>query len=623
MLATGRESGSFGNVSDPWNESYSVPDASHTGTRAYTRSYKYDKLGNMLDLYHDGTIANRFHRVFNDWNNVGSTAYQLSNLATEINFGGTTVSYTFDDNGNMLSEGAGRSFEWDYGDRMRGFSEGTTTAAYLYDAGGNRVKKVVRKSSSLKEVTVYIDGGFEYIYKLDSSNVRDEEFNEVHVMDGRSRVARVKVFGTTWSGSQWDAKVYNLEDHLGNSTFSVDANSSLINREEYFPFGETSFGSYAIKRYRYNGKERDEESGLYYYGARYYACWSCRFVSIDPLAGEMPFATPFSYAANNPVVLVDVDGLAPEGGTHQQSKQGPSNSPQPNGPQGEGHSGLPNPNASSPNFLDGTVWNELSRPQVIGTEAKTQGSNQSSIPSPAAKPGLAPFQPRPFPGQPNLPIDPPSPFVEPPGIETPGPGGLRWLVPGALGTAALTIAIVLIPSGSSSTNNQVPRYEPQFVPHEPPVQPPDSIKVPEREDGGKTIALGDGAMLPDFTPEHGLPYYHWDSGYNFKDGQITQEGINSDPIIFDMALLKLISDPKVKFNFLLSLSWFDENGKRAVLNSSSLPSVRSHALKNSLSTKCVICEEYGVMKALQQEQPERVTFWLLTVSNGYMIAKIQ
>jgi RHS repeat-associated protein len=283
--------------------------------KAYTRTYKYDKLGNMLDLYHDGTIANRFHRVFKGYD-AGSNPnpYSTSNLATEIAYGGTTVNYGFDACGNMVSEGSSRSFEWDYGDRMRGFSEGTTTAAYLYDAGGNRVKKVVRKSSSLKEVTVYIDGGFEYIYKLDSSNVRGEEFNEVHVMDGRSRVARVKVFGATWSGSQWDAKVYNLEDHLGNSTFSVDANSSLIYREEYFPFGETSFGSYLIKRYRFCGKERDEESGLYYYGARYYAPWSCRFVSIDPLAGSMPFATPYSYAANNPVVLVDVDGLAPGGG---------------------------------------------------------------------------------------------------------------------------------------------------------------------------------------------------------------------------------------------------------------------------------------------------------------------
>ncbi len=283
-----------------------TPDTSAGGTVAYHREYSYDKLGKMLDLHHHGGTGNQFHRVFNS---ASSNPFELSNLATDIEYAGTVVNYTFDDNGNMLTEGAGRSFEWDYGDRMRGFVEGTTTAAYLYDGGGNRVKKVVRKSASLKEVTVYIDGGFEYLYTLDGSNTVLDEWSEIHVMDGRSRVVRVKV-----KVGDPDEVRYNLEDHLGNASFTLTEAGSLINREEYFPFGETSFGSYLIKRYRFCGKERDEESGLYYYGARYYAAWTCRFVSIDPLAGSMPFATPYSYAANNPVVLVDVDGLAPGGG---------------------------------------------------------------------------------------------------------------------------------------------------------------------------------------------------------------------------------------------------------------------------------------------------------------------
>ncbi len=263
----------------------------------------------MLDLYHDGTSANRFHRYFNDFNNVGTAAFELSNLATEINYDGTTVNYGFDNCGNMVTEGSSRSFEWDYGDRMRGFAEGGVHAAYIYDSGGNRVKKIVTKSGANTEVTVYIDGGFEYLYEIDGSGAVTQEITEIHVMDGRSRVARVKVFGSTWSGSTFDAARYNLEDHLGNAGFTLDATGSLINREEYFPFGETSFGSYAIKRYRFCGKERDEESGLYYYGARYYACWSCRFVSIDPLAAKYPFYTPYQYAGNKPIAGIDLDGL--------------------------------------------------------------------------------------------------------------------------------------------------------------------------------------------------------------------------------------------------------------------------------------------------------------------------
>ena len=64
---------------------------------------------------------------------------------------------------------------------------------------------------------------------------------------------------------------YNLDDHLGSSNVLVDEYGTLVNFEEYYPFGETSFGSYGKKRYRFCGKEKDEDSGLYYYGARYYA----------------------------------------------------------------------------------------------------------------------------------------------------------------------------------------------------------------------------------------------------------------------------------------------------------------------------------------------------------------
>jgi RHS repeat-associated protein len=311
--ATGRESGAFPNSSSPWNDSY-IPDNTDTGTEAYARSYTYDKLGNMLDLYHNAGAGNTFHRYFNDFDTAPTAAFQTSNLATKIKYGGTTVNYSFDANGNMITEGTGRAFEWDYGDRMRGFGEGTTTAAYLYDAGGNRVKKVVRKSSSLQEVTVYIDGGFEYLYTIDSSSIV-QEMNEIHVMDGRSRVARVREwYVPTWpvGVSYPEAVLYNLEDHLGNASFSFTVTGTGYSLEEYFPFGETSFGSFAKKRYRFCGKERDEESGLYYYGARYFAAWSCRFVSIDPLAGEYPFYTPFQYAGNQPINSIDLDGLEKE-----------------------------------------------------------------------------------------------------------------------------------------------------------------------------------------------------------------------------------------------------------------------------------------------------------------------
>ena len=135
VYATGRESGAYGNVADPWNESYSVPDNTDTGTVAYYRTYQYDKLGNMLDLYHYAGSSNAFHRYFNDFDTAPTAAFQTSNLATKIKYGGTTVNYTFDDNGNMLSEGMSRLFEWEEACRSSFWGSDAGVCGGIFGAG--------------------------------------------------------------------------------------------------------------------------------------------------------------------------------------------------------------------------------------------------------------------------------------------------------------------------------------------------------------------------------------------------------------------------------------------------------------------------------------------------------
>ena len=105
-----------------------------------------------------------------------------------------------------------------------------------------------------------------------------------------------------------DTTCYILEDHLGSSNVRLDTNGSVIDKEEYYPFGDSSLRTWSKKRYRFCGKEKDSESGLYYYGMRYYAAWTCRFISVDPLAGKYPFYTPYQYAGNKPINFIDLDG---------------------------------------------------------------------------------------------------------------------------------------------------------------------------------------------------------------------------------------------------------------------------------------------------------------------------
>jgi len=86
--------------------------------------------------------------------------------------------------------------------------------------------------------------------------------------------------------------------------------------EEYSPYGSTSYRAsksgieVSARRYRYTGKERDEETGLYYYGARYYAAWLGRWTSADPL-GLQAGVNLYLYCRAGPVTYVDPDGMAP------------------------------------------------------------------------------------------------------------------------------------------------------------------------------------------------------------------------------------------------------------------------------------------------------------------------
>jgi RHS repeat-associated protein len=63
--------------------------------------------------------------------------------------------------------------------------------------------------------------------------------------------------------------------------------------------------------FKFNGKELDEETGLYYYGARYYDPKISIWLSVDPHAHVMPFASPYAYCLNNPINMIDPDGRIP------------------------------------------------------------------------------------------------------------------------------------------------------------------------------------------------------------------------------------------------------------------------------------------------------------------------
>jgi RHS repeat-associated protein len=129
-------------------------------------------------------------------------------------------------------------------------------------------------------------------------------------MDDKSRIAEVRINpGTAFPGDISDDITYIIENQIGSSVMRTNTSGTEIDKEEYYPFGDSSLRTFTYKRYRYVGKERDAESGLYYYGARYYAAWTCRFISVDPLIAQYPQITPYNYADNNPINDFDIDGM--------------------------------------------------------------------------------------------------------------------------------------------------------------------------------------------------------------------------------------------------------------------------------------------------------------------------
>lgn len=302
--ATGRESDSPAPL-PPWME---MPRSSDpTRTRLYTERYDYDAVGNLTRLEHQA-VGNAYQRQLSLQPNA--------NRLEQVQIGQTVYRYAYDANGNLIQENQSRHFGWDCRDRLRTYRTQAADAApsveahYLYDAQGQRVKKLVRKGASNYEVTVYIDGVFEWHQQVKPSGIQSN--NTLHVMDNQSRIALVRVGDAFPDDGAPEVRVkYHLGDHLSSSHVVVSGDGTWINREEYTPYGETSFGSFARKRYRFTGKERDEESDLSYHNARYYAPWLTRWISCDP-AGMAGGSNLYAYAANNPLLYVDPSGLAPQ-----------------------------------------------------------------------------------------------------------------------------------------------------------------------------------------------------------------------------------------------------------------------------------------------------------------------
>lgn len=275
--------------------------------RYYEQEYEYDKTGNIQKLKHRviGNTSLYYTRnfVYNSNNNQH----------TEVNNGQSSPTvygtFTYDTVGNMLTTNADRNYYWDAANRMKAFklmsgSTVNTFAHYLYESSGNRTKKLVIKDNGDYESVIYIDGVFEYHKKVTTSTT--EQKNHLSMQGG------IEIRVGSYSDDGTEATLYTISDYLNSAFIRLKDNGALYDKEEYYPYGDSSLKTYGKKRYRFTGKEKDNESGLYYMNARYYISWCCKFTSVDPLAGKYAYQSSYCYADCNPIVFNDPTGTQTE-----------------------------------------------------------------------------------------------------------------------------------------------------------------------------------------------------------------------------------------------------------------------------------------------------------------------
>ena len=248
-----------------------------------TQNFQYDHLHRLTQAYSPayGTLTYNYNEIGNMTYNsrVGSYSYWKDYYGTKphaVRYAGS-YSYEYDANGNMTMRN-GVTITYDYDNRP--VLIGSTVL--VYDYSGQRVKK---------NSTVYIGK----IYECNGSSCTK------YIFAGSTRIA-----------SQSSSKTYFYHtDHLGSSSVITDELGNKAQETYYYPFGETWYNSGNATHYKFTGQEEDPETGLYYYGARYYDPVIGRFISADSIVPD--FSNPqtlnrYSYCINNPIILTDPNG---------------------------------------------------------------------------------------------------------------------------------------------------------------------------------------------------------------------------------------------------------------------------------------------------------------------------
>ncbi len=299
----------------------------------YRQQYRYDEAGNLISLSHqaqsqsfrrDYAIATGSNRslLLDDTSTSSSATRQA--IAKDIE-------KHYDAAGNLRRVDHLHQLHWDYRNQLQRVTlvERETSTDdleyYVYGSDRQRIKKVSQQQSTegiiYRQETLYLgDTVISRRYQLnqksgDIKKVLQQQRTRLTVSDGKDNVLTLETLEEHTGKSQTNNTLwrYQLSNILSSATTELDEQGQLISYEEYYPYGETSLSAgrsrieVESKLYRYSGKEKDNTTGLYYYGARYYAPWLGRWLNPDP-AGTVDGLNLYVFVSGNPVSFYDQGG---------------------------------------------------------------------------------------------------------------------------------------------------------------------------------------------------------------------------------------------------------------------------------------------------------------------------
>lgn len=280
----------------------------------YTERYEYDAGGNILRIRHIGGSVERWTRHYQyatDSNRLLGTS--LPGDPADVYSG----RYDYDIHGSMINlnrRPQDYRLRWDYRDMIHHVNLGGGGQTwYNYDTAKQRTRKRIERRGGVVEERSYLSGM--ELYRRTNGTGLVEEIETHHLFADDQRVLIIEDVLETDSTDLGTRTLYRyqLGNHLGSVCVELDGSAAVVTYEEYHPYGTTAYHAghteveVNLKRYCYTGKERDEESGLYYHGARYYAAWLARWVTSDPLALIDDINT-YQFVRLNPVLYTDHKG---------------------------------------------------------------------------------------------------------------------------------------------------------------------------------------------------------------------------------------------------------------------------------------------------------------------------